>query len=159
MRTNGRALTPERILTHRHPRDLYDPYRFHESRPSHDPEILRKLAILFSSTMDHDFRTYAINRIKEINGEDIERHLYSLLKASDRPTLCEMLTATMPILEPIFDHKREEPYLAAIAEGWYRPELLFPKHPEIVARIREHPALLWKAQNVREFLVKSTKRP
>jgi len=147
------------MIDRRHPRDLYDLYRFHESRSSHEPEILRKLAILFSSTMDRDFRTYAIDRIREINGEDIERHLYPLLKASDRPTLSKMLMDAMPILEPIFDHKREELYLAAIAEGSYRPELLFPKHPEIVARIREHPALLWKAQNVREFLAKSKKRP
>jgi len=102
--------------------------------PPHEPEILRKFAILFCSTMDRDFRTYAIDRIREI-------------------------MAAMPILEPLFDNKREEPYRAAIAEGTYRPELLFPKRPEIVARIREHPALQWKAQNVREFLTKSKKRP
>ena len=28
-----------------HPRDLYDLYRFHESRLSHDPETLQKLGI------------------------------------------------------------------------------------------------------------------
>jgi hypothetical protein len=44
-----------------------------------------------------------------------------------------------------------------MASGKYQPELLFPKQPEIVERIRRHPALLWKAANVAEHLSKSKK--
>jgi hypothetical protein len=58
----------------------------------------------------------------------------------------------------VLDHKRETSYLEAIASGQYQPELLFPKQSEIVERIRQHPALLWKAANVDEYLSKSKKR-
>jgi len=68
-----------------------------------------------------------------------------------------MLAATRPLLEAVLDHTREEAYLVAIASGKYQPQLLFPKHPEIVERIRLHPALLWKAQNVAEYLAQSRK--
>jgi hypothetical protein len=59
----------------------------------------------------------------------------------------------------VIDHTREAAYLDAIASGRYRPELLFPKQSEIVERIRQHPALLWKMSNVAEHLSKSKKHP
>ncbi len=145
------------MIDRRHPRDLYDLFRFTKSRLAHDPEILRKLAVLFSSTMDRDFRTYIIDRVSEVSAKDIERHLYPLLKADDRPAGAEMLAAAKPLLESVLDHRREAGYLATIAEGLYQPELLFPKHPEIVERIRLHPALLWKAENVARYLSQSKK--
>jgi predicted nucleotidyltransferase component of viral defense system len=52
---------------------------------------------------------------------------------------------------------REEAYLEAIANGRYRPELLFPKDPEIIERIRQHPALLSKADNVARHVSRSRK--
>jgi hypothetical protein len=42
--------------------------------------------------------------------------------------------------------------------GSYQPELLFPKRPEIVNRIRQHPALLWKAEHVRDHRRRSKKQ-
>ena len=65
--------------------------------------------------------------------------------------------AAEPLLVSVLDHTREAAYLSAIAAGKYQPELLFPKHSEIVERIRLHPALLWKAQNVTQFLARSKK--
>jgi len=68
-----------------------------------------------------------------------------------------MLAATAPLLEIVLDHDREARYLVAIAEGKYQPELLFAKQPEIAERIRLHPALVWKAENVARYLAKSKK--
>jgi predicted nucleotidyltransferase component of viral defense system len=145
------------MIDRRHPRDLYDLFRFVKSGLAYDPDILRKLAVLFGSTMDRDFRTYTTNRVSEIDSKEIDRLLYPLLKANDRPNPAEMLAAAIPIIADVLDHTREETYLAAIAAGKYQPELLFPKHPEIVERIRFHPALLWKAQNVTQYLAQSKK--
>ncbi len=64
----------------------------------------------------------------------------------------EMFAVVKPILESILDHSREYSFLEAIAVGKYQPELLFPKQVDIVDRIRRHPALLWKAENVRQYL-------
>lgn len=140
------------MIDRRHPRDLYDLFRFAKSSLPYDSEILRKLAVLFSSTMDRDFRTYKIDRISQVDAKHVETLLYPLLKADDRPSATEMLAAAKPLLENVLDHGREADYLAAIAEGRYQPELLFPEEPEIVERIRQHPALIWKADNVARHL-------
>jgi predicted nucleotidyltransferase component of viral defense system len=140
------------MIDRRHPRDLYDLHRFVNSELTHDAKLLRKLAVLFCSTMDRDFRTYKIERISEMDPRDLERLLFPLLKADDRPQLAAMLTTVRPLLESVLDHSREEGYLASMASGVYLPALLFPANPEIVERVRVHPALLWKAQNVAEHL-------
>jgi len=141
-----------------HPRDLYDLFRFSSAGLKHDADLLRKLAVLFASTMDHDLRTYRLDRFKELDQKGLERLLYPLLRADDRPTAEEMRKAVSPFLETVLDHKLETSYLEAIASGQYQPELLFPKQSEIVERIRQHPALLWKAANIAEYLSKSKKR-
>jgi hypothetical protein len=107
--------------------------------------------------VDRDFRTYTIDRVSKIDAKEIDRLLYPLLKANDRPKLAEMLAGAKPLLDSVLDHTREAAYLSAMAAGKYQPELLFPKHSEIVERIRLHPALLWKAQNVTQFLARSKK--
>jgi hypothetical protein len=145
------------MIDRRHPRDLYDLFRFAKSSLVYDSNILRKLAVLFASTMDRDFRTYTIDRVSEIDPKEIDRLLYPLLKAEDRPKMAEMLAAAKPLLASVLDHNREGDYLAAIAMGEYQRELLFPKHPEIVERIRVHPALLWKAQNVAQYRAQTKK--
>ena len=65
-----------------------------------------------------------------------------------------MFAVARPILEGVLEHRREASFLEAIAAGKYQPELLFPKDTGIVNRIRNHPALLWKAGNVRQYLSK-----
>lgn len=141
------------MIQRQHPRDLYDLFRIIKVELGHDPDLMRRLGVLFSSTMDRDFRTYRWERLTKIDQADIERLLYPLLKASDRPTGPEMLAATQPVLEAVLDHTREDKFLQEMAAGKYRPDLLFPKNPEIVDRIRQHPALLWKAENVARYLL------
>jgi hypothetical protein len=68
-----------------------------------------------------------------------------------------MLEAVSPLLNTVLDHEREATYLEAMAAGKYRPELLFAEQPEIVERIRQHPALLWKTENVARYLSRSKK--
>ena len=146
------------MIDRHHPRDLYDLYRFSTAGLAHDPELLRKLTVLFASTMDRDLRTYQMDRFKALDQKELERLLYPLLRADDRPTSENMLSAVSPLLETVLDHERETSYLEALASGKYQPELLFPKQPEIAERIRQHPALLWKATNVAEHLSKSKQR-
>jgi predicted nucleotidyltransferase component of viral defense system len=140
------------MIDRHHPRDLYDLFRFGRANPVHDPELMRKLAVLFASTMDRDLRAYGMDRIEEIDDAEIKRLLHPLLKAGDRPTRAEMFDIARPILQPVLDHHREAGFLEAMAAGKYQPELLFPSHPEIVDRIRRHPALLWKSENVARYL-------
>jgi len=146
------------MIDRHQPRDLYDLHRFSSAHLRYNPELLRKLAVLFASTMDHDLRTYHMERFKALDQRQLERLLYPLLRADNRPTAEEMLKTVSPLLATVLDYNRETPYLEAMASGKYQPELLFPKRPDIVERIREHPALLWKAANVVEHLSKAKKR-
>jgi Nucleotidyl transferase AbiEii toxin, Type IV TA system len=145
------------MIDRHHPRDLYDLYRFSAAKLTHDAELLRKLTVLFASTMDRDLRTYHMDRFKALDQKELERLLYPLLRGDDRPTAEQMLSAVSPFLKTVLDRERETSYLEALASGKYRPELLFPKQAEIPERIRQHPALLWKAANVAEHLSKSKK--
>ena len=147
------------MIDRHHPRDLYDLYRFSIAGLTHNAELLRKLAVLFASTMDRDLRTYHMDRFKALDQKELERLLYPLLRADDRPTAEKMLSAVSPLLETVLDHERESSDLEAMASGKYQPELLFPEQPEIVERIRQHPALLWKAQNVAEDLSQPKRHP
>jgi predicted nucleotidyltransferase component of viral defense system len=146
------------MIDRHHPRDLYDLYRFSTAKLPQNPELLRKLAVLFASTMDHDLRTYHMDRFKVLDQKVLERLLYPVLRADDRPAADEMLKTVSPLLASVLDHDRETSYLEAMASGKYQPELLFPEQADIVERIREHPALLWKAANVAEHLSESKKR-
>ena len=142
------------MIVRQHPRDLYDLFRFRKANLSYDSEVMRKLAVLFGSTLNRDLRSYNMSRFANIDDEAIRRLLYPLLKAGDRPTGAEMFAIAKPILEGVLDHRREANFLEAMAAGKYQPELLFPKDDGIVNRIRQHPALLWKAENVRQYLSK-----
>jgi len=68
------------MIDRRHPRDLYDLFRFAKSRLPHHAEILRRLAVLFCSTLDRDFRTYTVERIPAVEEKELGRLLYPLLK-------------------------------------------------------------------------------
>jgi hypothetical protein len=142
------------MIDRKHPRDLYDLFRFRKANLSYDSEVMSKLAVLFGTTLNRDLRSYNLSRFADIDEEAIKRLLYPLLKAGDRPTGSEMFAVAKPILEGVLDHKQENNFLEAMAAGKYQPELLFPKDAGIVNRIRSHPALLWKVENVRQYLSK-----
>jgi len=40
------------MIDRQHPRDLYDLFRFGKAALAHESELMRKVAVLFSSTMD-----------------------------------------------------------------------------------------------------------
>lgn len=146
------------MIERSHPRDLYDLYRFRQVSGKYDAELLRKLTVLFASTVDRDLRDYRLERYSYIDQAEVERLLYPLLRANDRQPADEMLTAVRPLLAAALDHGKEKPYLDAMAAGDYQPELLFAGYPEVAARLARHPALLWKARNVAEYLSRQTAR-
>jgi hypothetical protein len=113
--------------------------------------------VLFASTLDRDLRDYRPERYENIEQADIERLLYPLLRATDRPTAAEMLRAVAPVLREVLDDEREKAYLEAMARGKYQPELLLSDYPGMAQRIARHPALLWKAENVAAHLARSRK--
>lgn len=146
------------MIDRQHPRDLYDLYRFKKKNTTHDSVLLRKLAILFGSTLAHDLRTYNLGRCERVLTADLGSLLYPLLRADDRPSADEMLELVRPILTAILNPETEVAYLEAIAAGRYEPELLFHDQVEMAERVRHHPAMLWKAENVAKHLAEKRTR-
>jgi len=140
------------MIERSHPRDLYDLHKFSQADVNYDSDMLRKLTVLFASTLPRNLSSYTPDRYDRLKRGDIERLLYPLLRSDDRPTMEEMAAAAQPLLVGVLAHAREKSYLDAMGRGEYRPELLFPNRPEIVERIARHPAMLWKAANVADHL-------
>jgi len=60
------------MIDRHHPRDLYDLFRFRKANLTYDPELMRKLAVLFGSTLNRDLRSYNMSRFAEIDEEAIK---------------------------------------------------------------------------------------
>lgn len=71
---------------------------------------------------------------------------------ADPATLPAAAWSTMEPLLALSPAERE--YHAAIGEGRFRGDLLFPDDPGAVEQLQRHPALRWKLQNVREYLAR-----
>ena len=147
------------LIQRSHPRDLYDTYRFLKSQVPHNSHVLTKITTLFASTMDHDLRTYGTGRLDEaFSDKSLRDLLYPMLRSDDRPRAAEMLSVVRPLIREIVGSKDSASFLDAMGRGEYRPDLLFPDQPEISARIANHPALVWKAQNTANHLSKRSAR-
>src|SRR5207249_8772451 len=55
------------MIDRQHPRDLYDLFRFRKANLSYDSEVMRKLAVLFGSTLNRDLRSYNMSRFANID--------------------------------------------------------------------------------------------
>jgi hypothetical protein len=143
------------MVDRRHPRDLYDLFRFTKTNLKHNPEVLRKVAVLFASTMDRDLRTYTMDRFEAIVPKELERLLYPLLRANDRPTAPEMLKAVASRYGPRPQARSRVP--RSHGSRTLSAGIALPDQAVIVGRIRQHPALLWKADNVGRHLSRSKK--
>ena len=65
----------------------------------------------------------------------------------------EVCLAEMEPLVMLDEAERE--YVDRVYAGELSPELLFPDDEELVARLVQHPVLLWKIENVRRHLSRS----
>ena len=148
------------LIERSHPRDLYDTYHFLKSQVVHDSHILRKITTLLASTLDHDLRTYGTDRLDEaFSDRSLRDLLYPMLRSDDRPGAAEMLSLVRPLIREIVGSTASTSFLDAMARGEYHPDLLFPNHLEISARIASHPALVWKARNTATFLARGSTKP
>lgn len=85
--------------------------------------------------------------------DEVERELYPVLHADDRPTLETMMAAASQYVDehvaPRDQH--EEEYVRRLGEeSEYHPDLLFSRWPEVLARAEVSPAAEWKVINLRK---------
>lgn len=134
-------------------RDLWDLVTLGRSQDRLNLTLLRSLLILFGSAGRADFRKRNVDRLEALADRDIRNDLNPLISASVKVDRDDLLHEAGEFLRPLLGFsKHEREYLDAVAAGNYRPELLFPDRPDLAHHIREHPAILWKIQNVQAFL-------
>lgn len=137
-------------------RDLFDAHAL-LALPHLDSERLRLAFVAYGAMNRRDWRSLTVEMVR-LDPKEAEPMLVPLLRAGTAPPRAEVpawvegLVARtrerLGIVLPLRD--RERAFLDALLDnGELRPEFV-TGDPEMQARLRAHPALLWKAQNVRE---------
>ena len=139
-------------------RDLFDAHAL-LSRGGFDQMKIRFAFVVYGAMSRRDWRTVSLDDI-EIDSKDVKRRLLPLLRSDGAPApsgldaWCRRLVSEFrdlaSLVLPLDEGERE--FLEHLnGRGSIVPELLTdePDMQEVVAR---HPALLWKARNVRRFL-------
>ncbi|MEW5817292.1 MAG: nucleotidyl transferase AbiEii/AbiGii toxin family protein [Spirochaetota bacterium] len=128
--------------------------------PLSTSEILRSLRfrrwfIALSSILEHPLSTYTRERLDAtMTDRDITERLSPML-AGPAPVRNELIErAWYSISGCLSLDPNEEAFIAAVQQGELKPEMLFPDNPEEAGRLLTHPAILWKIQNVKNYLAR-----
>ena len=133
------------------PRDLFDVCSLPRiARTVWRTRRFRRLFVALASTLPHPLHSYGQDRLTRVTDRSIVRELHPMLMQGERPAAAELRRTTWDVIGPLLaldDVERE--FTDRIQRGELAPEVLFPDDEELAARLRQHPALLWKAENAR----------
>jgi predicted nucleotidyltransferase component of viral defense system len=138
------------------PRDLFDTIRLPGyAADDWDNPRLRRTHVALAATLPHPLFKYGKDRFDRVTDRAIREQLVPMLHRDERPVANELKEQAWLVLKPLVtldDEERE--YIERVHAGKLSPELLFPDDEELTIRLRRHPALLWKIENVRRHLSK-----
>lgn len=119
----------------------------------------RRWLIALSAILEHPLSTYSRARLEVgMSERDIAERLSPML-ASAAPLRIELIDRAWNALDRFLNlEPNEEAYIAAIKQGELKPELLFPDNQEEAGHVATHPAILWKLQNVRNYLARPARQ-
>ncbi len=131
-------------------RDLYDVAVFAATPPEHDPALLRRLFIGLSGVLPRALTAYGSRQMEAFTPARLETELRPLLRQPGHIAFAALVGEAARLLPTLLNLSTEEAeYVERLQLGELRPELVAADQPELVARLRSHPALLWKVQNAR----------
>jgi hypothetical protein len=133
------------------PRDAWDVPRLvsHAPQPWPPPD-LRGLFIFLAGTLPRPLHDYGRQSLDRIRDADVSRLLWPMLIGGERPSAASLREESWSVLAPLLELSPAEiEFCDRLQAGELRPELLTFDDPEILDRLRCHPALLWKAENAR----------
>jgi predicted nucleotidyltransferase component of viral defense system len=131
------------------PRDLYDISILPRQAGSFDvrPEM-RAVFIAMAGVLDQSLTRYTMDRFQRLTDNSVQEMLHPLLREGDRPNAKELQDGVARIIGPWLKlSPNEEEYVECLQRGELMPELLFPQDRKMADKLRQHPALLWKAKN------------
>ena len=146
------------LLDRNAPRDLFDASRLLRDVQL-DKARLRVALAVYGGTSRRDWRSISVDDIRA-DSRDVAQQLLPMLRRDLIPkrtdvklwseNIASECRARLSDIVPL--RGREMEFLTALNDrGEILPELL-TDDPQMQAIVRSHPGLLWKAQNVREFV-------
>lgn len=135
------------LATRAQARDLYDAYRLFTAVEGYDERALRKALLFYAYVDDATLETVDLARIERIDAEDLEAHLYPMLKQGDTPSADELKDPVVGKLEEMLELDEDEAAFGKqLEQGDYEPALLFGE-VGVSSEIDAHPAALWRAEH------------
>lgn len=132
------------------PRDLYDVAWMVRGRFAHDADLLRPLFVALSGVLDRPVTAYAIPHRPTLSQAEVDERLTPMLRGGERPSQPALTAAITPLMSRLVALSPEErEYVERIQWGEFRPGLVVKNRPGLLEQIRQHPALLWNAENGR----------
>ena len=144
------------LLARHASRDLFDAHQL-LAHGGLDPEKLRLGFVVYGAMNRKDWRTVAIHEVgydpQELENElvpVVRKEFLAMQKAGDwAEEIIAACRRNLSVVLPL--NTREMDFLNRLLDhGEILPELL-TADPTLAERIKAHPLLLWKAQNVRQF--------
>lgn len=145
-------------------RDLFDLFQMTQGNITVDRTLWRKVTIAFFSTVNEqdlarqrgirrrDLRALTVDDVLVLDEQRVRTSLEPVLPADSMPPVTDMVQAVAPLVSEVLSwDERERSYMDALLdEGEVYGDLLFPDYPDLAERWQRHPAIQWKAQNVRK---------
>lgn len=142
------------LLSRTTARDLYDVYILskYDLFNYKEKALLRKCFMLeYIAVNDYKLKDMKIEKIEKLKKQDIKTKLLPTLKDRNpkKSEIEDMKLSVRKYLKDILviDDSIKEFY-EKFQKGIYEPELIF-EDKEIIARIKEHPMIMWKLNNKR----------
>ncbi|MBI3455323.1 MAG: nucleotidyl transferase AbiEii/AbiGii toxin family protein [Candidatus Rokubacteria bacterium] len=131
-------------------RDLYDVAAFAAAPPAYDPSVLRRLFVALSGVLPRALSAYNARHLDRFTQRSMDEDLALMLRSGETPSVETLRARAEALLGQVLGlSPSEAEYVDRIQWGEFAPELVAADQPELLARLRTHPALLWKVENAR----------
>jgi hypothetical protein len=133
------------------PRDLFDTIRLPDYAADTWASLrLRCIHVALAATLPRPLYEYGQKRLDRVTKRATQKQLTPMLHRDERWVANELKEQAWSVLKPMVtldDQERE--YIDRVHAGRLSPELLFPNDEEMADRLKRHPAILWKIENVK----------
>lgn len=132
-------------------RDLYDVASFAAGPPKHEEAALRRLFVGLSGVLPRALSSYSPRHLDSFTQKVLDAELAPMVRTQERPELEALRSRVEPVLTDLLGlSSAEGEYVDRLQRGEFLPELVAKDDPELLTRLRSHPALRWKVENARK---------
>jgi hypothetical protein len=132
-------------------RDIYDVDQLYRHKEPYDFLKLKKATLLIGVCGRKDWRKITLDRIDRISEKDFKQQLRPLLPSGIDVDFDEMKVNCISLAKHLLQYDdNERAFLNDfLNKGEYKVELLCGEDSQLIERLHNHPAPLWKAMNIK----------